>query len=242
VVEPLAFAVSGAQRDFSIQTATASSLYLQPGGEPQTVIVSILNNGPAFTGGRETGELRVKLAWDAPVGLGTPAGEVVIPSIEAGNMVTVEFSSDPEAGTLLLPQLPHLPHQLYIQVNPDQSLPESVFTNNQFVLNFGGLPVPQDLFGVAQNGDSSVFLNWLPVEHEAVAGYRVYRSSDGRVFDPVGSAFTPGFVDLTGVPGETYLYVVVSYAADGSESGFSDPIQAVVGLPDVPLYLPLIMR
>lgn len=74
-----------------------------------------------------------------------------------------------------------------------------------------------------------------------MAGYRVYRSSDGRVFDPVGSSFGPGFVDLSGVAGQTYLYTVVAYAADGFESDFADPIQAQIDTL-FPVFLPVVQR
>ncbi|OGN81258.1 MAG: hypothetical protein A2X24_13045 [Chloroflexi bacterium GWB2_54_36] len=217
-----------------------STPYPQPDGEPLVVVVSVLNNGPEFSSGR-SGNLVVKLAWDAPVGLGTPAGEMEIPFINAGALTGLEFSSDPGIGTLLAPAFPHLPHTLYVQVNSDQILPESNYENNLFTVNLGGLPAPQGLAGAAQPGDSSVFLDWLPVEHSSVKGYRVYRSSDGRDYVPVGSTFIPGFVDLSGVMGLTYQYRVAAFAEDGFESDLSESVQATVGVV-YPVYLPLVNR
>lgn len=69
----------------------------------------------------------------------------------------------------------------------------------------------------------------------------MYRSSDGRIFDPVGSSFGPAFVDLSGVAGRTYLYTVVAYAEDGFESDFSDPIQAQIDKV-YPVFLPMVVR
>ena len=240
VPSTLAFSVSSAVPDFSVSDVMLSTPYPQPDGEPLVVVVSVLNNGPEFSSGR-SGNLVVKLAWDAPVGLGTPAGEMEIPFINAGALTGLEFSSDPEIGTLIAPAFPHLPHTLYVQVNSDQIIPESNYENNKFTVNLGGLPAPQGLAGAAQPGDSSVFLEWLPVEHSSVKGYRVYRSSDGRDYVPVGSTFIPGFVDLSGVMGLTYQYRVAAFAEDGFESDLSESVQATVGVV-YPVYLPLVNR
>ncbi|MHB0967554.1 MAG: fibronectin type III domain-containing protein [Bellilinea sp.] len=239
--DPLVFAVTSSTPDFSITDVIPSTVYPQPEGEPLIILVTVLNNGPSFTSGREMGNLVVKLAWDAPVGLGTPAGEVVIPFIDAGTLTGIEFSADPAAGTLTPPTFPHLPHTLYVQVNPAQTIAESDFQNNSYSMEIGGLPTPQKLAGAAEPGDSSVFLEWLPVEHSSVKGYRVYRSSDGRDYAPVGSTFIPGFVDLSGVIGQTYQYRVTAFAEDGFESALSEPIQATVGVV-YPVYLPLVNR
>ena len=239
--DPLVFAVASSTPDFSITDVIPSTVYPQPEGEPLIILVTVLNNGPSFTSGREMGDLVVKLAWDAPVGLGTPAGEIVVPFIDAGALTGIEFSTDPAAGTLTPPTFPHLPHTLYVQVNPAQSIAESNFQNNVHTVEIGGLPAPQELVGAAQPGDSSVFLEWLPIEHSSVKGYRVYRSNDGREYAPVGSAFNPGFVDLSGVMGLTYQYRVAAFAEDGFESDLSEPVQAMVGVV-YPVYLPLVNR
>jgi len=238
VPEPLAFTVSNSVPDFSVSDVSLSTLYPQTGGEPFTVTVTILNNGPAFAS--RGSDLDLILAWDAPAGLGNLAGAYSLPEpFAAGEAIVVEFTTADES--LTLPANSHLPHTLYVQVNPQQTISESDYENNSKVKNLGGLPAPQGLSGVSQPGDSSVFLEWLPVDHEALAGYRVYRSSDGRVFDPVGSSFGLGFVDLSGVAGQTYLYTVVAYAADGFESDFADPIQAQIDMV-YPVFLPVVQR
>lgn len=238
--EPLAFTVSSAERDFSIPDVSVSTVYPQISGDPLSVTVSILNNGPQFASSRESGMINLVLTWDGPDGVGVPAGLFTITtSIDAGGLVMVEFTT--ADGSLTLPDFPYLPHTLYVQVNPSQAIPESSFENNTYTVNLGGLPAPQGLTGASQPGDSSVFLEWTPVEHESVVGYRVYRSSDGHVFEPVGSSFGPAFVDLSGVIGKTYLYRVVSYADDGFESDFSDPIQAQIDQL-FPVFLPVIVR
>ncbi|MCJ7696466.1 MAG: hypothetical protein MUO40_13725, partial [Anaerolineaceae bacterium] len=220
--ESLAFSVSGSSPDFSVSDVTLSTSYPQVGVEPLSAVVSIMNNGPLFTSDPDSGYLDIKLAWDAPVGLGLHAGNLLIPiPIETGGMIIAEFTTLDDS--LIMPDFPHLPHTLYVQVNPGQVILESNYENNIRTIQLGGLPTPQGLIGAAQDGDSSVFLEWLPVEHEAVVGYRVYRSSDGRIFVPVGSSFIPGFVDLTAVIGNSYQYRVVAYADDGFESEFSDP-------------------
>lgn len=220
-VEPLAFVAGSAMPDFSIFEVTPSTLYPQEGGDPLSVVVFVMNNGPEFNG-----NLQLKLAWDAPVGLGAPAAEFALVTIASGGLTGVEFSTD--AGTLTPPAFPHLPHTLYVQVNPWQDPAESNYANNLRTVVIGGLPAPQELTGVSKPGDSSVFLSWLPVEHLEVIGYRVYRSDDGRVYEPVGSSFGTGFVDLSAVSGNSYLYAVAAYAGDGYESPLSEPLTAVV--------------
>jgi hypothetical protein len=239
VIEPLTFAVASAQPDFSVSDVLLSTPFPQESGNPFEVTVSMLNNGPEFVESRITGPLKIVLTWDGPAGLGIPAGEITYSPIAAGSLTIFEFSSG--NGSLTLPAFPHLPHQLYVQVNPDHTIVENDFKNNTRVVAVGGLPVPQNLTGASQPGDSSVFLEWDLVDHSAVAGYRVYRSSDGRMFSPVGSSFIPGFVDLTGVFGQSYIYRVVAYANDGFESEMSAPFEAIVGM-TYPVFLPVVQR
>jgi hypothetical protein len=166
---------------------------------------------------------------------------MAVPWINQGSAQFIEFSSIPGIDTLVPPPLPHLPHKLFVEVNPGHYLAESNFSNNQVVVDIGGLPVPQGITGAAQPGDSSVFLEWLPVEHSSVKGYRVYRSSDGRVFEPVGSTFIPAFVDLSGALGHSFLYRVTAYAEDGFESELSSSVLAEIGV-SYPVFLPIVQR
>jgi len=228
IPETVALEFTASAIDFSISDITVNTKYPQLAGEPLTVLVSILNNGPAYTSDPDNGLLDMTLTWDAPAGTGIYAGSVLIDMpIEAGGIMIAEFTTGNDS--LILPDKPHLPHTLFVQTNSAQLIAENNFENNLSKVPIGGLPAPQGLTGAAQPGDSSVFLEWQPVDHEGVAGYRIYRSLDGRIFEPVGSSFIPGFVDLSGVAGQTYLYTVVSYAIDGFESSFADPIQAVIG-------------
>jgi len=237
---PLAFSVSGDFADFSVSSVSLNTTFLQDSNNLLTVLVAISNNGPLFASDVDSGQLEIVLTWDAPAGSGEYAGSFVIPiPIEAGGSVLAEFSIADDS--LILPAAANLPHVLYVQVNQNQLIPESNFENNTWSSLIGGLPVPQGLTGVAQPGDSSVFLNWEPVENDAVVGYRVYRSSDGRFFEPVGSSFGYGFVDLTAVIGQSYQYKLASYSADGFESELSDPIQVVIEN-FYSIFLPLTMR
>jgi hypothetical protein len=233
-VEPLAFVTSSNAPDFSIFEVTPSTLFPHEGENPLSVTVFLTNNGPEFNS-----LLQLKLAWDAPVGLGTHAGEYRLETIAAGGLTGVEFSV--EAGTLEPPAFPHLPHTLYVQVNPMQNPAESDYINNLQTVMIGGLPAPGGVTGVAQPGDSSVFLKWLPVEHLEVKGYRIYRSSNGEAFEPVGSSFGTGFVDLSAVPGNSYLYAVVAYSGDGYESQLSNTVTAI--LENIHnIFLPTVIR
>jgi hypothetical protein len=163
------------------------------------------------------------------------AGTTTLYGLTAGSLKQLVFFIDPPAN-------PHLQHNLYIQVNPTQSLAESIYENNQFILPIEGLPTPGGLRAAAQPGDSSVFLRWNPLDLSSVAGFRVYRSEDRRTWEPVGSAFTPYFVDLSAVLGRTYQYAVTAYDSDLNESPLSDRVTAVIGVISYSSYLPAISR
>jgi hypothetical protein len=231
---PVAFIAAPAQADISIYSITPSSAYIQPGIDPWSATVSLLNNGGEFRG-----SLEVRLTWDGPAGLGDPAGEYLLGAFPAGSLTVIEFST--ETGTIALPAFPHLPHTLYVEVNPAQTLPESDYGNNMITLAVGGLPAPRLLSAAGKPGSSAVFLEWALVEHEAVRGYRVYRSADGRAYTPVGGSFGSGFVDFSALAGQSYFYVVVAYGEEGYESAYSNAAQAVIE-EDFALYLPLVRR
>lgn len=228
--EEVALVTSSALADLSVYSVTPSSLTIQPGGEPLSVTVMLLNNGGEFRS-----SISLRLTWDAPAGLGTPAGQAEIRSMGAGTFTGIEFSP------LELPAFPHLPHTLYVEVNAEQSVQESRFDNNRKTVAIGGLPAPLDLTAVARSNSSAVFLQWAPAEHEAIVGYRIYRTQDGRIYTPVGSSFGFGFVDLSAVAGQSYAYRVAAYAADGFESAPSESVRVVVA-EEYPVYLPLVRR
>lgn len=232
--EPVALVSTSALPDLAILEVLPSTLYPEGSLDSLSVQVLVLNNGPdAYRG------LELRLTWDGPHGLGSPAGETSLSGIAAGSVTMVEFSMSDSS--LVLPAFPHLPHTLYAQVNPKQNLPESDYENNMMMVAIGGLPSPEDLEAVAQPGDSAVFLKWSLVGHEDVVGYRVYRSSDGRIYEPVGSSFTNGFVDLSAVLGQSYLYAVASYADDGYESTPGAPVLAQVGML-YEIFIPAVQR
>jgi pectin methylesterase-like acyl-CoA thioesterase len=77
-------------------------------------------------------------------------------------------------------------------------------------------------------GDATVSLTWAPVQAADLAGYLVYRSTDGGA--PVkltGTAqATTAFVDRTAANGTTYAYTVAAVDKAGNASAPSAPVSA----------------
>jgi fibronectin type 3 domain-containing protein len=79
----------------------------------------------------------------------------------------------------------------------------------------------------------SVTLSWNP-STSAVAGYNVYRgSASGGPYTRVGTATisSPGYTDDTVQAGSSYYYVVTAVNDSGSESSYSNQVQAVIPTP-----------
>ena len=71
--------------------------------------------------------------------------------------------------------------------------------------------------------ENSVRILWNSIADYAVAGYSIYRSTDGSTFTKVSDvpASSTSFTDSTAVQGGTYYYKVASTDAGGSESALS---------------------
>ena len=126
-------------------------------------------------------------------------------------------------------------------VNPNQPVAERNGANNSVTLPVGGLPAPQHLTAAA-TGSAGVLLQWEAPAAGAVAGYRVYRATDGGPSLPAGSSFVTGWVDVTAQPGHRYQYAVVSYAANGLEGEPSAVRQVTLPAAKAYTYLPLVLR
>jgi len=82
----------------------------------------------------------------------------------------------------------------------------------------------------------SVKLAWDSSSTASLAGYKVYRSEQSGVFTlpPISgsSALTaPAFTDSTVQYGRTYYYVVTALNSSGTQSSYSNQVQAVVSAP-----------
>lgn len=228
--EPAIFASTALLPDYAILSAEPSSFSPEP-GEAFTVTLLLHNQGAAA--GRIGASPELVSAWDAPPGAGEPAGTLLVSEFGILNTVTVTL-------TVALPAELSVARQLYLSINPQQSIPESGYENNTAILTIGGLPIPQALSGSAQQGQTLVILDWAPLSDVRVAGYRVYRQDVLGNIEPVGSTFTNGFADLTPLLDQEYRYMVTSFDISGGESARSAPL--LVQLPSYREYLPLVMR
>ena len=80
-------------------------------------------------------------------------------------------------------------------------------------------PAPQGVFTV--RGDDTVFVFWLPVEASDFDHYNIYSaldSSNGTVFDLIGTSTDESFVDADVVNGTRYYYAITAVDLAGNES------------------------
>jgi len=104
--------------------------------------------------------------------------------------------------------------------------------NLSFASNASNTPTFQSLTG---NGTAplphSVALNWNASTSSNVVGYNVYRGTvSGGPYAQINSALNTGTndMDTTVQSGHTYYYVVTAVDSNGSESVFSNQIQAAI--------------
>ena len=79
----------------------------------------------------------------------------------------------------------------------------------------------------------SVAVNWT-ASTSTVAGYNVYRGTlSGGPYSKINATLITGltYTDNTVSSGATYYYVITAVAADGTESSFSNQVQAVIPIP-----------
>jgi len=130
-----------------------------------------------------------------------------------------------------------------LTVQPGQSVPFTVTFAPQtsgtasgtlsFVNNSPASPVVQSLNGSGVSPQHSVSLNWT-ASTSAVVGYNVYRgNASGGPYAKVNAAVDPStsYVDVTVSSGLTYYYVATAVDSSGSESAYSNEIQAVIPTP-----------
>jgi hypothetical protein len=89
------------------------------------------------------------------------------------------------------------------------------------------------LSGTGSTVQHSVDVNWA-ASTSTVAGYNVYRGTlSGGPYSKINTTLLTGltYTDSTVSSGATYYYVVTAVAADGTESSFSNQVQAIIPTP-----------
>jgi len=103
-----------------------------------------------------------------------------------------------------------------------------------FVTNAPGSPLTETLAGTGTAPlQHRVDLAWSP-STSSVSGYNVYRSTtSGSGYQKLNSSLSvsTAFADNSVVAGSTYFYVTTAVDSSGSESSFSNQVQAVIPTP-----------
>lgn len=202
-------------------------------GTPLQLTARIANAGAMWSGSVEQ-PLEIAANWDGDPGIGVPAGQLGVTEMDAGPVITVTLD------LALPPQGLDAPHVLHVVVNPGLTIAESSVTNNSETLDVGGIDAPVSLWAQVETGSATVFLSWEAATDRRVVGYRIYRAADGGPWEPLGSSFAPGYLDMTAHAGASFSYAVVAYTATGNESPRSTAI--TVGTRLYRSYLPLVNR
>ncbi len=190
------------------------------------------NVGPITS--NEQSPIEVVATWDDVLGVGTFAGSAEINPLAPDQY---DYFEIPLSRTVDLT----MPHTLYVTVNPTQTTPEIDVANDIFTATIGGLPFPTDVDAYGQQGSPIVYLQWTPIVTDTrIAGYRIYRSTNGGLPAPIGSTFVGGYADVTADPDHTYQYFVTAYNAEGIESDFSPSLE--VTTQSFRIDLPLIVK
>lgn len=105
--------------------------------------------------------------------------------------------------------------------------------NVQITSNAANSSVSVGLTGTGSTVQHSVAVSW-DVSNPVASGYNVYRSTQSAgPYSKLNAApiTVLTFTDNTVTSGATYFYVVTSVAADGTESGFSNQVTAMIPNP-----------
>jgi len=103
-----------------------------------------------------------------------------------------------------------------------------------FATNAQGSPLTENLTGTGTAAPQHhVDLNWSP-STSSVSGYNIYRSAtSGSGYVKLNSSLNAAtaFTDNSVTAGSTYFYVTTAVDSSGSESSFSNQVQAVIPTP-----------
>ncbi|MEM7704560.1 MAG: hypothetical protein AAF358_03350 [Pseudomonadota bacterium] len=199
--------------DLTISSARILGSSIVNGEESADVQVIVANLGAPLQN-----EFSISAFIDGPPGIGSFVGTAEPVTITDPVKTEVEFAIDipaaVNADTLRL---------LYVVVNDDRTIQESIGDNNQIVLALNQLLPPTNIDSFLDSSGTTAFLEWGSVEDSRVTKFRVYRRNTGESeVIQVGVTPTNGFMDMLSYPGQTYDYCVASLTDSLTESACSD--------------------
>jgi len=113
----------------------------------------------------------------------------------------------------------------------DVALDDVVVATERLPADANPPTIPTGLTAAAR-GSSQVDLAWTTSSDDvAVAGYTVFRSTDGAAFTQVGTSPTPSFLDSSLASETQYWYSVDAFDAAGNRSPRSDTATTTTGPP-----------
>ena len=201
--------------DLTISSLSAGGVEHVVANDVLAVRVDLANQGQPLTFGETT---TVEIWWSGPPGLGTLLHRESNIVLTDAMSTIVELSVDVPSDVVA--ELPQLMHAV---VNSDRDVLERDTTNNQAMLTFNALPVPQNLSHMLDLAGTTVLLDWDDPIDSRITHYRVYRRDFGAdAVIQVGLSPRSGFVDVLARPDDFYEYCVASITRAAVESPCSE--------------------
>lgn len=197
--------------DLAVVSITADAEWLDPF---LPITVRFENRGAPFDG-----EVPVILSWDGPADTGRSAWFETIPD-PGFSGATRQYSIGFAEG-----DFPDEIHRLYVTIDPEGEFLDRNGGNNQLTRLFGQLPEPAITLVKTSPRTQTTQIDFSPVNDLRVVGYRIYRSTDGESYVPIGTTFTNGYLDVTGNSQQQAFYRVTSFSARGQESTLGPPAE-----------------
>ncbi len=168
-------------------------------GTPSIRLIGQLDKLPAYTW------IRVKLPFDSFVG---QVRETGAPQFDPRRLALITIRQGLDDGK---------PHTIYV---------DEITTGDEVANNHKG-PAPPTGFN-AKGYDRHIDLTWTPSNDADLRYYKIYRSFDGKKYEPVGiqKAGTTRYEDFLGESGKTSFYRISSVDVNYNESPLSAEVES----------------
>jgi hypothetical protein len=201
--------------DFAVEAVLPVDTTLRP-GETIRVQVAVRARGKPWQGGGGDA-LRIEAAWDAEPGVGEFAGRTDLSAFGPGGQALVDLDAAVPAQFRRDES-----RRLFVRVQRGTQ-PDADGANDIGSADIGALEVPGLPTVEVRQRDRHVLLAWPAASDTRIRAWRIWRANppaaDGsQDWTPVGSSFTPAFIDLTGPDGRTHWYRVTAIGEAGAES------------------------
>jgi hypothetical protein len=205
--------VIGSNKKASNWSALVTLPVVAPLAKPQQLLATPLANGIRLTWRGADGHFRVLRRADGGDGYAEIATTTAPEYLDAGAEFGKTYSYQVLAFAAVAPQK---------EAESDLSEEKTILYKDEF-------PPAAPAGLIATPSPASVELSWESNTEPDLAGYRVYRSTDGAGFEKIGDVNEiPAYSDHAVERGKKYRYTVTALDKSGNESGRSATVEAAL--------------